>query len=177
LSGCHDTTLAAVLCSLGAFNTEAWPPFTSHIAIELLRKKGWTNPEWTDSPGVLEKLKEKTSDQNQSWFKSLFSTTKTAIDNQVLKTEGIARRPIEELKDNERRQLDGYYVRVRYNDEIMTVPGCKEPGKHLDGDQSLCTLEAFKSIVDKYTPKNWKAACMTNLGQSAFPEMDETAGY
>jgi hypothetical protein len=38
LSGCHDTTLAAVLASLGAFQGESWPPFTSHIALELFRK-------------------------------------------------------------------------------------------------------------------------------------------
>lgn len=38
LSGCHDTTLAAVLASLGAFHGEAWPPYTSHIAVELFRK-------------------------------------------------------------------------------------------------------------------------------------------
>ncbi|PHH71319.1 hypothetical protein CDD83_5223 [Cordyceps sp. RAO-2017] len=35
LSGCHDTTLAATLASLGAFETDEWPPFTSHVAIEL----------------------------------------------------------------------------------------------------------------------------------------------
>lgn len=38
LSGCHDTTLAAVLASLGAFQGEPWPPYTSHIALELFRK-------------------------------------------------------------------------------------------------------------------------------------------
>jgi len=37
LSGCHDTTLAAVLASLGAFRGEPWPPYTSHIALELFR--------------------------------------------------------------------------------------------------------------------------------------------
>lgn len=39
LSGCHDTTLAGVLTSLGAFNGEKWPPYTSHIAFELFKKK------------------------------------------------------------------------------------------------------------------------------------------
>jgi acid phosphatase len=29
LSGCHDTTLAGVLASLGAFEGEFWPPYTS----------------------------------------------------------------------------------------------------------------------------------------------------
>ena len=37
LSGCHDTTLAALLTSLGAFEGESWPPYTSHIALELFR--------------------------------------------------------------------------------------------------------------------------------------------
>ena len=38
LSGCHDTTLAAILTSLGALKLETWPQFTSHIALELFRK-------------------------------------------------------------------------------------------------------------------------------------------
>jgi acid phosphatase len=136
LSGCHDTTLAGVLASLGAFQTEKWPPYTSHIAIELLRKRDWTNPDWPNSPAL------KKSDGNQSWFKSIFSTAKSGVAGfkDEPKPEGIARRPIEELEEHERKQLEGYYVRVRYNDEVMTIPGCTEPGRHLDGDKSLCTL-------------------------------------
>jgi acid phosphatase len=37
--------------------------------------------------------------------------------------------------------------------------------------------EAFKTIVDKFTPKNWHNACSSNLDKPAFPEKDETAGY
>ncbi|KAE9989713.1 hypothetical protein EG327_002355 [Venturia inaequalis] len=171
LSGCHDTTLASVLASLGAFQTDKWPPYTSHIAIELLRKKGWTNPDWSNSPAL-----KSNHGVNQGWLKSIFSAAKAATGSTPA-PEGIARRPVTDLTEHERKQLEGYYVRVRYNDEVMTIPGCTEPGRHLDGDKSLCTLEAFKSIVDKYTPKNWKAACMSNLGESAFPKTDETAGY
>jgi acid phosphatase len=40
MSGCHDTTLAAALVSLGAFVNEKWPPFTSHIAFEMFKKRG-----------------------------------------------------------------------------------------------------------------------------------------
>ncbi|KAA8893656.1 histidine phosphatase superfamily [Sphaerosporella brunnea] len=36
LMGCHDTTLAGILASLGAFDDQ-WPPFTSNIAIETFR--------------------------------------------------------------------------------------------------------------------------------------------
>lgn len=38
LMGCHDTTLAGLLASLGAFDG-IWPPFTSSIAFEMFRKK------------------------------------------------------------------------------------------------------------------------------------------
>lgn len=37
--------------------------------------------------------------------------------------------------------------------------------------------EAFKAIVDKFTPKNWKAGCMSNLDAPAFPDEPEPAGY
>jgi len=37
--------------------------------------------------------------------------------------------------------------------------------------------DTFKAIVDKFTPKNWKADCMSNLGAPAFPEKSEPAGY
>ena len=37
--------------------------------------------------------------------------------------------------------------------------------------------EAFKAIVDGFTPKNWKQACMSNLDKPAFPEEIEPAGY
>jgi len=89
---------------------------------------------------------------------------------------GIARRKIEELHDHDRSKLDAYFVRIRYNDKVMSVPGCKEPGKHLEGDESFCTLEAFKAIVDSYTPSHWKQACLSNMDVSPFPGRPEPAG-
>lgn len=58
LSGCHDTTLAALLSSLGAFEgeTKVWPPFSSHIAFELFRKGAPVSPapdDTTDARSVL----------------------------------------------------------------------------------------------------------------------------
>ena len=109
LSGCHDTTLAGALSSIGAFDNESWPPFTSHIAIELFRHADKT-------------------DKASSWWP--FSSTPTAI----------GRKHTPELSDAQKDRLKGYYVRIRYNDKPVTVPGCKEQGKHLDGDDSFCTL-------------------------------------
>ncbi|KAF1844296.1 phosphoglycerate mutase-like protein [Cucurbitaria berberidis CBS 394.84] len=171
LSGCHDTTLAGVLTSLGAFDGENWPPFTSHIAFELFSKRaaaGLSRPAPT--------LQRQSSSKNPSWWSSLFGSTKPYEEASVA-PEGISRKPITELTQAQREALQGYYVRIRYNDKIMQVPGCKPEGKHLDGDTTFCTLEAFKSIVDKYTPKNWKAACTSRLDEPAFPDKPEPAGY
>ena len=192
LSGCHDTTIAGLLSSLGAFDGEKWPPYTSHIAIELFRKTNWTAPNTV--PGQTsssDELKKRASLKSQSWWSSIFGRTKDIVDG-----KGIARKPMDQLTDEQKRTLRGYYVRIRYNDKIKQVPGCKQEGKHLEGDTTFCTLvgfdvllfptknsiyhllqEAFKSIADKYTPKNWKHACASNLGSPSFPEQPEPAGY
>lgn len=36
--------------------------------------------------------------------------------------------------------------------------------------------EAFKSIVDKFTPSHWKEDCASNLDEPAFPKVVEPAG-
>lgn len=69
MSGCHDTTLAAILSSVGGFQDESWPPFTSSIAIELFSQppsnaidagntlEEFSNPPVTaKKPGVLSSL-------------------------------------------------------------------------------------------------------------------------
>jgi acid phosphatase len=172
MSGCHDTTLAAALVSLGAFEGENWPPFTSHIAFEMFKKRNAV-------PGAVTTLRasqQPVSPQSQSWWSSLFGSTKNFKDGGV-NPAGIGRKPINELSASQKNELKDYYVRIRYNDKIMQVPGCKAVGKHLDGDTTFCTLEAFKSIVDKYTPKDWKAACMSKLDEPVFPMKVEFAGY
>lgn len=136
LSGCHDTTLAGVLTSLGAFDGENWPPFTSHIAFELFRSRA--RPQKANPVNPLEQAAKETT-QSRGWWSAIFGSTKTAQQNPLQPT-GIARRPLNELTSSERDELKDYYVRIRYNDKIMQVPGCKSPGKHLDGDTTFCTL-------------------------------------
>ncbi|KAF2665590.1 phosphoglycerate mutase-like protein [Microthyrium microscopicum] len=153
MSGCHDTTLAGLLSSLGAFKGTKWPPFTSHVAIELFRK---------DMDGLAAKK------SGGGWFHWV---------NPMADKSEIGRKPMDELNSVQRERLDGYYVRLRYNDAVVTVPGCKAAGKHLEGDESFCTLEAFKAIVDKYTPRDWKQQCKENMGKTAFPEKPEPSGY
>ncbi|KAL1598780.1 hypothetical protein SLS60_007922 [Paraconiothyrium brasiliense] len=176
LSGCHDTTLAACLTSLGAFEGEKWPPFTSHIAFELFRKKAVTTAtqRLSDAPASARTLNIPDK-KPQSWWASLFGNQK--VSNQSTEPEGIARKPLTDLTPEQRNEMNDYYVRIRYNDKVMQVPGCKLEGKHLDGDTTFCTLEAFKGIVDKYTPKNWKHACASNVDAPSFPKQMEPAGY
>ena len=143
LSGCHDTTLAAVLASLGAFQGEAWPPYTSHIALELFRK-GDTQSEEVGAKRKLdetERVESGPSKVRRSWFGGILGGTRDSLQNKSqTNAVGIARRRTEELSEIEKSKLHGYFVRIRYNDRVMNVPGCKPAGKHLDGDESFCTL-------------------------------------
>ncbi|KAL8724398.1 MAG: hypothetical protein Q9181_006847 [Wetmoreana brouardii] len=159
LSGCHDTTLAATLSSLGAFEGEKWPPYTSHLAIELF-KDPWAKTE---------PKKPAEAAPRQSFLGSSRKSTKPSAI--------IIRKPVQNFTAEEKAKLQGYYVRMRYNDRPVIVPGCKLPGKHLEGDESFCTLEAFKAIADKYTPRIWTEACTQGLDEPAFPSSPEPAGY
>ena len=160
LSGCHDTTLAALLTSLGCFKGEEWPPYTSHLAFELFRESG-ADRESIDG----DKLdKPVTTDAVHKQKQSALSTFFRSGEKTKIATEGMARKTTDELSATELEKLEGHYVRIRYNDRPVVVPGCKLPGKHLDGDASFCTLvrtsaqrsaaanflqEAFKAIASR----------------------------
>jgi acid phosphatase len=164
LAGCHDTTVAATLASLGAFdfNTSKWPNFTSSVAFELFKRKdaGATagsaaaqGPAGTTWPS-----------QKKTWFSSLFPTFSSTTQSSGPTT----RLPLEEMPETHKSKLDGYFVRLRYNDQPLTLPYCKQPGKHLEGDTSFCTLKAFKEAADSFTPKDWKKQCGENLKEPAM---------
>lgn len=177
MSGCHDTTLGAILASLGAFTREPWPPYTSHIALELFRKT--EDIEAANGDSKPKNVPNINGGQSPKWslWTSIFGLAKENITGSPPDSQGLARKTMDELSTLEKEKLRGYYVRIRYNDRPMTIPGCKLPGNHLEGDESFCTLEAFKSIADKFTPKNWKGSCVSNMGQPAFPKGNEDAGY
>lgn len=165
MSGCHDTTLAALLSSLGCFDGETWPPYTSAIAFELFREAGteraFTHVEKLDQP-----VKASASDkQNQNPLKALFGTG----GNPKLATEGISRKPTDEITATEKDRLKGHYVRIRYNDGPMIVPGCRLPGKHLEGDESFCTL--VSRLVDscRSLPTSYRKHSRLSLTSSHPP--------
>ncbi|KAJ5530409.1 hypothetical protein N7527_003802 [Penicillium freii] len=159
MSGCHDTTLAAILSSVGGFQNQSWPPFTSSIAIELFSQaprsdsnagimlEEFSNPPVASKkPGVLSQLFGKSAPKQPT-------------------TSDTARAPLESLPEGARESLQKHYVRIRYNDQPVLIPGCAaKPENHLPGDETFCTLDAFKEIVDKFTPKDWQLECTANLG-------------
>jgi acid phosphatase len=215
MSGCHDTTLGAVLSSLGALGTEHWPPFTSHIAVELFREAGMAATAEDAAEPIVKAAAAKTS--AVGWLASFFPNSAKA----GVPPPGIGRKPTETLSQREKKKLEGYYVRLRYNDEPVAIPGCKLAGNHLEGDESFCTLvsifisftpslipylvathalsqnqkqlppvsttppradnsitqAAFKAIVDKYTPTNWREQCRVVSNAPPFAGKPEPAGY
>ena len=153
MSGCHDTTIASALAALGGFEYEKskWPNFTSSIAFELFKSKDASSSTSTSNSG-------------KSWLSSIFSSS-AKVDVET----AAARTPLHSMPHTTKQKLEGHYVRLRYNDQPVALPFCKAPGRHLEGDETFCTLKAFKEAADLVTPKNWKDECKSNLGTSAFP--------
>jgi len=52
-----------------------------------------------------------------------------------------------------------YFVRMMYNDKALVIPACKAKANHLDGNESFCTLDAFRQVVEQMRPKDWKQEC------------------
>ncbi|KAJ5378542.1 Histidine phosphatase superfamily clade-2 [Penicillium cosmopolitanum] len=147
MSGCHDTTLAAILSSLPT--TEPTPA-----------------PCWRSSPTP------RVAAKKTGLFSSLLGNKPTA--QQKLAPSETARAPIESFPEETRESLRKHYVRLRFNDQPVYIPGCaSKPENHLPGDESFCTLDAFKEIVDKFTPKSWQDECMQNLGQGLHGPNDQ----
>lgn len=134
MSGCHDSTLAAILSSLGAFEGEKWPSYTSHIAIELFNKE-----RASDEPAEGKLLHGEPQSRGTENSHSPTPNNFGLLNNSMAPKK-IARRIINTLTPAEKGNLDGFYVRIRYDDRPIVVPGCRLPGKHLRGDKSFCTL-------------------------------------
>ncbi|KAL4934535.1 putative acid phosphatase [Aspergillus undulatus] len=160
MSGCHDTTLAAILGSLGAMDGR-WPPFTSSVAVELFSRAA--DSTTTTAPPAPK--------QGGGLFSFLSSSPSKQPSH--LPPSSAARQPLSTLPEFARDSLQKHYVRIRYNDKVVRIPGCAAKSEnHLPGDETFCTLDAFKEIVDKFTPKSWKNECVQNLGEGLYGKDD-----
>ncbi|KAK9448398.1 histidine phosphatase superfamily [Limtongia smithiae] len=139
LYGSHDTTIASILCALNAFDSK-WPPFTSDLTIEL-----FAAPALHEGPDP--SFAVAAPPQALAAVTTSTPSTPTAIT------------PVPTQHRN-------YYVRLRYNDEPLTLPGCASTdADHLPGNPTFCTLDAFSRVVAEFVPQNWERACRTNLGK------------
>jgi acid phosphatase len=132
-----------VLASLGTFEGEPWPPYTSHIALELFKKSELEQSQVPAKRNVEEITPVKLSGDlktSKGWFGRIFGGFVGEEKGSTYHPIGIARQKVEDLNQSDRSKLEGYFVRIRYNDKVMTIPGCQQAGKHLDGDESFCTL-------------------------------------
>lgn len=169
LSGCHDTTLAAILASLGAYENGKWPPFTSSVAVELFSK----SPESADAGTMLEEFSNPSirKPRHNGFLSYLLGpySNKPSSESTPKPPSETARMPLSSFPSSARQTMKTHYVRIRYNDEPVRIPGCaNKPQNHLSGDETFCTLDAFKEIVDKFTPGNWRDDCARNLGEGMF---------
>ncbi|CAG8482975.1 13993_t:CDS:2 [Acaulospora colombiana] len=116
----HDVTLAPLLAALDAYE-DRWPPFASHITIELFQQRQGPHSSQTYAiPKISDTVDRKKSDAEK---------------------------------------YDGYFVRVKYNNKILELPGCKKNGAHHTNDKSLCTLKAFLEVLDKQIPVDLEKEC------------------
>lgn len=58
-------------------------------------------------------------------------------------SKAIGRTQSKDLSAKQRQSLETHYVRIKYNDKSLVVPGCGEPGRNWKGDSSFCTLVSF----------------------------------
>ncbi|KIW70256.1 hypothetical protein, variant [Phialophora macrospora] len=93
-------------------------------------------------------------------------TRQSSLSPSIPPADLIARKPYSSLSEDQKQRLQGYYVRIRYNDKVMKIPACAKPGNHYGDDESLCTFETFKRVADGFVPKNWKVQCGQNLDES-----------
>ena len=213
MSGCHDTTLAGVLSSLGAFNGEQWPPYTSHVAFELFRRPDPASASATSGPDAdfisdasppstepksdyaskkpgsiasflgLRNSGDSSDNPSDGSPTSPLSSPKRSIKStlttRVPPKDLIARRSYKDLSDSQKARLEPYYVRVRYNDKIMKIPECAKPGNNYNGDETVCTFEAFKRVADSFVPKHWKVQCGENIDKpiAGLEAPQELSGY
>ena len=148
LSGCHDTTLAGLLSSFGAFKNELWPPYTSDVALELFSHSSNAAGAATDSKSTLMQNARTQGCSTSNFCSSVFGSSKHQSQAGLSGLSSISRKPLSAMTSEEKKRLGGYYVRLKYNDRPVTIPGCGLSGKHLEGDKSFCTLVRFKYAAE-----------------------------
>ena len=139
LNGCHDTTIAAIVASLGAYDMEKWPGFTGHVVLELFRDPSVSSCQGSGD-GNDSSTRKPAGSHDMHQHTGAIEKLEHILHLHSHSSAPIGRRKMEALTEEERKRIKGYYVRLRYNDEPMKIPGCKPRENHWRDDEGLCTL-------------------------------------
>ena len=117
LFGGHDSTVAAILASLGALEGDngTWPGYGSSVVVELFKNTNLARRTSCSEGGVLQSLKHRSTVGSSETLADVNPRTNTSPFN-------------------------GFYVRLKYNDHTLNIPGCQTSGLHLAGNPNFCTL-------------------------------------
>lgn len=146
LAACHDSTLAAIVASLGAMEGESntWPSYTSSLAVELFRSSRTDlEQEGGDLPRRKKQGQRSSSSPAPLVGRSIPRVLGFADADLTAPTSSHPSKdpPGNELDTSKPADYPDSYVRIRYNHRPITIPGCKiNPQNHLEGDETFCTL-------------------------------------
>ncbi|KAJ1654209.1 hypothetical protein IWQ61_005817 [Dispira simplex] len=129
----HDSTLLPMLTMINPSHTE-WPAFAAHITLELFH-----DPTLAPSQlATLREVGERTLEKGPSDVPPL------ALHHIDLDPEEHA----------------GYFVRVRYNDQFLTLPQCTPSDHHHPKmGPTMCTFASFYDTVRRAIPNNYREEC------------------
>lgn len=66
---------------------------------------------------------------------------------------------IESYEQDDESNRVNRFVRVVYNGRIIALPQCLAVGRHYPGHPSLCSLEAFSNVLERYIPRDYLDEC------------------
>ncbi|KAJ1895613.1 hypothetical protein LPJ66_004480 [Kickxella alabastrina] len=156
----HATTIGPLMAVLDSDPAKltapadfSWPQFASSLRFELLKDSEspypTVRPAWEDERRIYTDEAEK-----------------IPFDKRVRPTnvpDALYQWP----KDGRRnpRATRNYYVRVWYNDRVLFLPTCKDPGAHhTQMGSGVCTLDGFFKQIARFVPSEREAASECRAG-------------
>ncbi|PIA19497.1 phosphoglycerate mutase-like protein [Coemansia reversa NRRL 1564] len=158
----HDTTMAPLLAAFGydaaardhrAPKDLVWPPFGASIRIELL--KDTTTPHPIVQPEWESSQVDNTADISKIPFEKRIRPSSVPDSLYRWLPRRTNGRPSAQM--NSRATRD-YYVRIWYNDRVLRLPTCRDPGAHHSQlGPAVCTLDGFFKQIARFASSDKEA--------------------
>lgn len=120
---------------MGAMKGEndKWPQYTSSLAVELFSSDVVESTRIESNEGKGKRASPDTALRQDTL--DFPASPSAVIKNQGLKQDSPDR--------------STFYVRIRYNDRPITIPGCEVQGNHLPEEPSFCTFVRLPSFLSR----------------------------